>query len=436
MVIGFSKRVSAEEARRCPQCADPVCVQGCPLSVDIPAFIRLLREGNLTAAYEKISERNLFPSICGRICSAQCEVKCILNNERAPISIRALERYIADFGRAKVKKSGQEPRGKKVAVVGAGPAGLAAAAELAQKGYLPTIFEALDKPGGVLRYGVPDFRIAKKVLDGEINGIKALGVEIVTNFFIGKTATIDDLLAEGFSAVLLATGAGVPRLMDIPGTNLGGVYYGEEFLMRVNLMKANIFSRYIPTFPIGQKVAVIGSGNTALDCARCAVRFGSDVTLIFRRTEEEMRVRDDERDYGKEEGICIEPLVKPTEILSNQENAVRGVKCIRMDYADTQGDGTWQVIPVPDSEFVIEADTLIIAIGHRPNAYVARDNKNIKVAAQGTIKINPETFMTTQEKVFAVGNVVTNAGPVIDAISAGQKAAISIDQYLALKDSI
>ncbi len=373
----------------------------------------------------------MLPSICGRICSAQCEVQCILNSEKAPISIRALEGYVADFGRARVSnKSSKDLKGNEIAIVGAGPAGLSAASELAKKGYRPTVFEALDRPGGVLRYGVPDFRISKKVLDAEINGIKALGVEIVTNFFIGQTATIEELFAKGFSAVLIATGAGIPRLMDIPGVNLGGVFYGEEFLMRVNLMKTGIFSRSIPTFVIGDKVAVIGSGNTALDCARSAVRFGKDVTLIFRRTEDEMRVRSEERDFGKEEGVAIEPLVRPIEILATKENVVRGLKCIRMDYADLKGNGKWEVVPVPDSEFVIEVETVIIAIGHQPNSYVTRKNKEIKINADNTLWVDSQTFMTSQQGVFGVGNVVTNAGPVINAISAGKQVAESIDSYL------
>jgi glutamate synthase (NADPH/NADH) small chain len=431
VVLGFSKRLSSEEARRCPQCADPGCIEGCPLGIDIPGFIRLLREGKLTAAYEKIKEKNVLPSVCGRICSAQCEVKCVLNREKAPIAIRALESYVADFGRSKFfKKTPQDLRGQPVAVVGAGPAGLVAAAELAKKGYKPVVFEALNKPGGVLRYGVPDFRISKKVLDGEINEIKALGVDIKTNFYVGQTATIDELLQQGFGAVLLATGAGIPRLLDIPGMNLGGVYYGEEFLMRVNLMKGGIFSRYIPTFHIGERVVVIGSGNTALDCARSAVRFGRDVTLMFRRTEDDMRVHPQERTYGKEEGVRLEPLVRPVEILASRTNTVRGLKCIRMDYADLHDNGTWEMVPLPHSEFVMDVDTVIIAIGHQPNSYLTRSHPSLKTQENQTITVDPETSMTTLKGVFAAGNAVTNAGPVINAILGGKKVAERIDHYL------
>ncbi len=401
------------------------------MHIDIPAFIRLLREGKLTAAYQKIKEKNVLPSICGRICTAKCEVNCVLNSEKAPIAIRALEGYVSDFGRSKFfKKTPQDLTGKQVAIVGAGPAGLAAAAELARKGYRPTIFEALNKPGGVLRYGVPDFRVSKKVLDAEINEIQALGIEIITNFYVGQTATIEDLFERGFAAVLLTSGAGIPRLLDIPGINCGGVYYGEEFLMRVNLMKGGIFSRYIPTFHIGNKVAVVGSGNTALDCARSAVRFGKDVTLIFRRTEDEMRVRSQEREYGKEEGVTLEPLVRPVEVLANKENMVKGLKCIRMDYADTKGNGRWEIMPVPHSEFILEVDTVIIAIGHQPNSYIVKSMKELKLNSDKTLSVDEKTLMTSSKGVFAAGNVVTSAGPVIDAIVGGKKVAQNIDEYL------
>jgi len=373
----------------------------------------------------------VLPSICGRICSARCEVACVLNNEKSPIAIRALERYVSDFGRTRFFKKMQSTlKGKRIAIIGSGPTGLAAAAELAQKGYCPTIFEALDKPGGVLRYGVPDFRMPKKVLDGEINEIKALGVEIETNFYIGKTATLQELFEKGFSLVLLATGAGIPRFIDLPGINLGGVYYGEEFLMRVNLMKSNIFSRYIPTFVIGEKVAVVGSGNTALDCGRAAVRLGKDVTVIFRRTEEDMLVRKEERDYGKEEGIHFEPLVRPVKILSSNNYSVDGLKCIRMDYADVKKNGKWQIIPVPDSDFVLDIDTVIIAVGHQPNSYISKISSDLKINKDKTIWTEEGSLKTTLPNVFAAGNVVTNAAPLINAILAGKKVAEHIDKYL------
>jgi len=399
------------------------------LRINIPEFIRLLREGDVSRAYEVIKERNPLPSICGRICSAPCEAACILTEEDAPIGIRGLERYVSDNVRLRPTK--QEVReGKKIAVIGSGPAGLAAASHLASKGFRVTIFESLDKPGGILRYGIPEFRIPKKILDSEIENLKTFGVEIKTNVYIGQTMTLEDLKQEGFNTILLAVGAGIPKFMNLPGTNLGGVYYGEEFLMRVNLTKGNIFSKQTPKFVMGKKVAVIGSGNTALDCARCALRFDREVMLIFRRTEEDMRVRKDERELALEEGIHFESLVKPVEIISNQNNFVEGIKCLRMDYADPEGMGDWRLMPVPDSEFILDVDTVVIAVGHNPNSVVGRLFPDLALNKDGTIKINTQDLMTSIPAVFACGNVVTNAGPVVEAMASGQEAAEEIEKYL------
>ncbi|MBF0521605.1 MAG: FAD-dependent oxidoreductase [Candidatus Omnitrophica bacterium] len=430
--LGYSKRLVLEEAQRCPQCSNPECMKerGCPLGILIPGFIRFLREGHLQQSYLEISERNCFPAICGRICSAPCEKACILAKDGNPIAIRALERFSSDFGKTRSKKEPKNRNGKKVAIAGAGPAGLTAAWQLALKGYQVTVFESMDKPGGVLRYGVPEFRLPKRILDGEINDIKALGVEIRTNFLVGKTAAIEDLLKEGYQAVLLATGAGITKFMELPGANLTGVYYGEEFLMRVNLMKMNIFSQNIPAFPIGKKIAVVGSGNTALDCARAAVRLNREVTLIFRRTQEEMRVRQEDCEYGKEEGVKLEPLTRPVEVLSDAQNRVGGLKCIRMDYADVSGDGTWDLLPVPDSEFVLDVDTVILAIGHRPNSLIAKSESKLMLNDNETVYVDPVTRMTPIPGVFAAGNVVTNAGPLVSAMASGIKAAQNIDNYL------
>lgn len=353
----------------------------------------------------------------------------MLTEENAPIGIRALERYVADFGAMNFRREKIRRAGKKIAVVGSGPSGLTAAHELSQKDYQVTVFESLEKPGGVLRYGIPEFRIPKRILDGQINEIKAQGVEIETNFLIGQTKSIEELTEEGFAAILLSTGAGVPKFMDLKGSNYGGVYYGEEFLMRVNLMKTKVFSRHIPAFVFGEKIAVIGSGNTALDCARAARRFGREVTLVFRATEDEMRVRNEERDYAKEEGIRLEPLTKPVEIIADQNNFVNGLKCIRMDYADTNSNENWQLIPVPDSEFTLDVDTVIIAIGHGPNSFISKISPKLKLNVNGTIKVNDKN-QTSIPKVFACGNVVTNAGNIVDAMAAGKNAAHSIDHFL------
>jgi len=401
----------------------------CPLGIAIPRFIRYLREGDVANAYQVIKEANWLPAVCGRICSAPCEAACVLNEEKAPIGIRALERYASDNGRARPIKA-KEHKGKKIAVVGSGPAGLTAAAQLAQKGFQVTIFESLDRPGGILRYGIPEFRIPRKVLDQEINEIKALGVDIQTNIFIGQTITLDELKKDGYEAILLAMGAGIPKFMELRGAHLGGVYYGEEFLMRVNLTKSAPFGRNQSNFIVGKKVVVIGSGNTALDCARCARRLGGEVTLIFRRTEEEMYVRAEERDLAKEEGIHFEPLAKPVEILADQNHFVAGLKCVRMDYADAGGNNQWQLEPVPDSEFIIDVDTVVIAIGHRPNSLVSKLSSKLALNKDGTIKVDQTTFMTSVSGIFACGNVMTNAGPVVEAMASGKKAARGIEQFV------
>ncbi|MBU0467777.1 MAG: NAD(P)-dependent oxidoreductase [Candidatus Omnitrophica bacterium] len=431
--LGYSKKIAIDEARRCPQCTEPKCVDACPAGIDIPKFIRLLREGDVSGAYFKIKEENCFPSVCGRICFAPCEDACVLAKENAPIGIRALERYVADFGKSRSsKKEVLSKTAKRIAIIGAGPSGLAAACSLSNKGYSVEVFESSDKPGGILCYGVPGFRIPKKVLDSEINDIKASGVEIKNNFYVGKTVLIEELFALGFDAVLIATGAGIPKLMDLPGVNLGGVYYGEEFLMRTNLIKTNVFSRYFPSFPLGEKIAVVGSGNTALDCARSAIRFGREVSLIFRRTEDEMMVRFEERQYAKQEGIDFHSLTRPIEIISNPSGFVGGLKCVRMDYADEDSNGKWQLVEVPDSEFTIEADTVIIAIGHKPNSLVCKDSAQMSpsISKSGTIKVNSHDLMTNIEGVFACGNVISDARPLVEAIASGKLAADSIDLYL------
>lgn len=406
-------------------------MQGCPIGINIPGFIRSLREGDVKGAYVKIREKNPFPSICGRVCSAPCEVACVLNDEMSPIGIRALERYVSDNGKHAIasRREKKSARNQKIAIIGSGPSGLAAAYELALEGYLVTIFEALDQPGGVLRYGIPDFRIPRKILEAEIQEIRSLSVDIKTGFHIGQTLFINELFMQGYNAILLAMGAGIPKFMELPGTHLGGVYYGEEFLMRTNLIKQKAFGPAEINFYIGQKVAVIGSGNTALDCARAAVRLGRDVNLIFRRTEDEMYIRHEEKEFGKEEGVVFEPLVKPIEIMGNDKNFVSGLKCLRVDYAEGEQSGKWKLEEVPNSEFLIETDTVIVAIGHQPNTLINKTHSEIELNVDGTVKIDPDNFMTSVPKVFACGNVVTNAGPIVEAIASGQKAALNIHRF-------
>jgi glutamate synthase (NADPH) small chain len=426
--LGYPKQVAQEEAKRCLQCSDPVCSRACPLGIDIPQFIRFLREGNITAAYDKIKEKNWLPSVCGRICAAPCEVICILQNEKAPIGVRALERYTADNGRKGAPRL-PKPMGRKVAIIGSGPSGLTAAVELARLSYAVTIFEALDKPGGVLRYGIPEFRLPRKILDQEISDLKQMGIEIRTNAFIGQTTTLEELSKEGFVAVLLAMGSGVPKLIDLPGANLGGVYYGEEFLMRVNLNKSNVFAQKSANFFMGGKIVVIGAGNTALDCARVGVRFERDVTLMFRRGEDELLVRRDERDQAKEEGVKLEPLVRPVEIIANEHGFVAGVKCIRLDYARMHEHEPWQLVELPDSSFVLDADTVVIATGHQPNSIVGKLSPQLNLNVDKTIKVD-EDAATSLPGIFACGNVTTTAGPVVEAMASGKKAALNIHTFL------
>ncbi|MBF0532690.1 MAG: FAD-dependent oxidoreductase [Candidatus Omnitrophica bacterium] len=425
--LGFSRRVVQEESQRCLQCSDPVCETGCPLGVKIKEFIRFLREGHAALAYEKIREDNGFPSICGRLCHAPCESRCILIKEKAPIAIRALERYAADFGKSRVARPAMTGKmAVKAAVIGAGPAGLSAAYALAKQGMAATVFDAGDRPGGVLRYGVPDFRLPRKVLDGDIAEILAAGVELKMNCLVGRTVSVEDLLKSKFSAVLFATGAGVPKFMDVKGANIPGVYYGEEFLFRANLTKTNIFNRHVPTFPLGKKIAVIGSGNTALDCARAAIRFGLEVHLIFRRSEEEMRVRTAERVYGKEEGVKMQALTRPVEIIPGKNGLVSGIKCVRVNNI---GD---KMIVLPKSEWTLAVDNVVIAVGHQPNSHAAQSCPAIKINPDGSIWVDAATGMTTMKGVFACGNAVTNAGPVAQAIAAGKTAAENILSALQL----
>ena len=428
--LGYSKQIALEESKRCLQCSDPVCVKGCPLEINIPSFIRQLREGNMAGAYKIVKDKNWLPAICGRICAAPCEAACVLQDELSPIGIRALERYTVDHGKKSAPKIPANSSGKKIAIVGSGPSGLTAAVELIQLGYQVTIFESLDKPGGVLRYGIPEFRLPKKILDQEIYELKSMGVNIKTNYFIGQTLELQEIFKEGFTAILLAMGAGVPKFMDIPGANLGGVYYGEEFLMRINLIKANLFSQTNPNFFIGNRVAVIGAGNSAIDCARVCLRFGREVKLISRRSEEQLLIRPDERKQAKQEGVQLETLVKPVEILGNTEGFVTGIKCIRVDYA-RENDATddWVLEEVPDSEFTIDTDTVVIATGHQPNFVVSKLSPDLKLNGDHTIQVD-ETGMTSIKNIFACGNVVTNAGPVVSAMASGKKAANNIHSYL------
>lgn len=432
--LGYTKKLAIEEAKRCLQSLSPGGNNGCPLGVDIPAFLQPLSDNHVPQALAKIREHNPLPAICGRICTAPCAISGVRDEQDSPLGIRALERYASDFGKPKFAVRRAVVRtGKKVAVIGAGPAGLSAAAGLAQKGYRVTVFEAFDRPGGVLRYGIPAFRLPPKILEDEIQEIKLLGVEIKTNCYAGKTMNLTDLSTQGFEAILLALGAGVPRLQDLSGANLGGVYYGEEFLLRVNLAPRQRFSPANLNFPLGAKIVVVGSEYMAMDCARAAARLGKQVTWVSPQASDDKKILHEESVYAQQEGVHIEALAQPLEIVGNERHFVRAVKCVRLDYADTLATGQWELIPVPDSEFVVEADSVIIAMGHEPNSLIRRDVPQLKVNDDGTIWINQDDSMTSMRGVFACGNVVTEAGPVVEAMASGKKAADDIDNYLKKK---
>ncbi len=373
----------------------------------------------------------MFASICGRLCPAPCERACVFNDEGAPIGIRALERYASDYGQAKVVRTQSSPPGANVAIIGSGPSGLTAAVVLANYGHQVTIFESLNEPGGLLRYGVPEFRLPRKVLDGEMAEIQALGIEIQTNTLVGQSVGLDDLLSSGYKAVLLALGSGTPKFLDIPGTNLGGVFYAEEFLLRVNLMQARPFPRTSTPIKIGNNVAVIGSGYAALDCARMILRFGRKATLILAGTEDEVPIRIEEREYAKEEGLKLEVMVNVLEILGNDHGFVRGLKCSRSDFADPTNAGQWQLVSVPDSEFMIEVDSVILAAGHQPNSSILKKTSKLKFNPDGTIFVAQENSMTSIPGVFACGNIVSGVGgSVVETMADGKMVAEEMNRYL------
>ncbi len=393
----------------------------------------------------------MLASICGRLCPAPCERACVFYEDGAPIGIRALERYAADYGQTKGSSSKNGRDGKKVAIVGSGPTGLTAAAHLAQLGYRVTIFESFKEPGGALAYGVPGFRLPRKTLDSQINLIESLGVEFKANVLVGQTLGLEELWGEGYAAILLALGAGTPKFLDIPGTSLGGVYYAEEFLMRMStLEKSGHLSEEDVPFPIGDKVVVIGGGYAALDSARAARRLGREVSVVFHRThlvptsargstsqgwalgarQDDMGVRPEERKYAQQEGVKLEPLAGPVEILGDDDHFVRGLKCLRRDFADPHNSGDWQLIAVPDSEFILEADTVIVAVGHQPNSLIIKKTLSLKINPDGTIFTNPEDRMTSIPGVFAAGNVAAGPGSVVEAMAEGKKAGEAMDRRL------
>lgn len=433
VALGYSKNDALSEASRCLDCKEPACVEGCPVNVDIPGFIKLICEEDLEGAIEKIKATNTLPAICGRVCpqETQCEALCVLGKKGQPVAIGRLERFCADYERQKGVNAPEVPKstGKKVAVVGSGPAGLTAAADLAKLGHKVTVFESLHKTGGVLTYGIPEFRLPKEIVQQEIDYIKDLGVDFKPNYIIGRIKTLDELCDE-FDAVFLGTGAGLPSFMGIPGENFSGVYSANEFLTRVNLMKA-----YDPAYDTmvrhGKHVVVVGGGNVAMDAARAALRLGAEeVSIVYRRGEEEMPARREEIEHAKEEGIIFRLLTNPVRILGDEKFNVKAVECIKMELGEPDASGRRSPVPVEGSEFTIPADVVVIAIGTSPNPIIFKGSEGLEQTRKGTVVADEETGATSKCGVFAGGDVVTGAATVISAMGAGKKAARAIDEYL------
>ncbi len=434
---GYNIEEATLEASRCLNCKNPRCVGACPVGVKIPQFIAHLASGDIEAAAAKIAEDSSLPAICGRVCpqETQCEGSCILGVKGEPVAIGKLERFVADYTRDKggVKAVCKENNGHKVAVVGSGPAGLACASDLAKLGYQVTIFEALHRPGGVLEYGIPEFRLPKdKVVKAEIDQVRELGVKIETDVIIGRTVTIDQLIdEEGFEAVFIGSGAGLPKFMGVPGENLNGVFSANEFLTRNNLMKA-FKDDYMTPIHAGKKAVVVGGGNVAMDAARTALRLGADTTIVYRRTENELPARREEVHHAKEEGVKFAMLTNPVEVLSDEKGWVRAIRCIRMELGEPDESGRRSPVPVPGSEFEIEADTVIMSLGTSPNPLISRTTEGLQTNRKGCIVADSEGA-TTREGVFAGGDAVTGAATVILAMGAGRKAAAAINEYITNK---
>jgi glutamate synthase (NADPH/NADH) small chain len=438
VALGYTEEQAIAEANRCLQCPKPQCVQGCPVEIDIAAFIKLIREGKFDEAVKKIKEKNSLPAICGRVCpqEEQCQKFCVLGKIGDPVSIGRLERFVADWERERsIAIPEKAPStGKKVAIIGAGPAGLTAAADLAKLGHEIAIFEALHLPGGVLVYGIPEFRLPKSIVQAEVDYIKKLGVELRLGYLVGRIYTIPELLKkEGFRAVFVGTGAGLPQFMNVPGENLGGIYSANEFLIRVNLMKAYAFPEYDTPIRIGRHVVVIGGGNVAMDSARSALRLGAEeVCIVYRRSREELPARKEEIENAEEEGIICKFLAAPVRFIGDDKGWVKQMECICMELGAPDESGRRRPVPVKGSEFVMDVDTVIVAIGRTPNPIIQRTTEGLEVTKWGTI-VADENGKTSIEGVYAGGDIVTGEATVISAMGVGKKAARAIHEYLMEK---
>ncbi|MDP6647148.1 MAG: NADPH-dependent glutamate synthase [Dehalococcoidales bacterium] len=438
VALGYSIEQTMAEANRCLLCAKSPCASGCPVSVDIPDFIKALQENNLPEAVKVLKRKNSLPGICGRVCpqETQCEEVCVIAKRGAPVAIGRLERYVADWERMNkgvisVASNLPPPTGKRVAVVGSGPAGLTAAADLAKLGHSVTIFEALHTAGGVLTYGIPEFRLPNEIVQEEINYVTSLGVKLELDAVVGKLATIDELLKDDYHAVFLGTGAGLPMFLNLPGENLNSVYSANEFLTRVNLMKAYCFPAYDTPLKAGKKVAVIGGGNVAMDAARCALRLGAkEVYVVYRRSETELPARREEVENAMEEGVIFKFLTNPKQFLGNEQGTVVGIECIQMELGDPDESGRRRPIPKPASEFIIPVNTVIIALGTTPNPLIAQTTTGLSTNHHGTVIADETIGKTVKPKVWAGGDIVTGAATVISAMGAGKRAAADMDKFL------
>jgi glutamate synthase (NADPH/NADH) small chain len=438
VALGYTEEQALEEANRCLQCPKPQCVPGCPVGINIPEFIKLLKEKKYEEAIDKIKEKNALPAICGRVCpqEEQCQKACIMGKVGEPVSVGRLERWLADWERKKGNIKAEKnapPTGKKVAVIGAGPAGLTVAADLAKLGHQVVIFEALHLPGGVLVYGIPEFRLPKSIVQAEVDYIQKLGADLRLGYLIGRIHTIPEMLKTGFDAVFIGTGAGLPAFMGVPGENFGGIYSANEFLIRVNLMKSYAFPITDTPIRIGKHVVVIGGGNVAMDSARCALRLGAEeVCIVYRRSREELPARQEEIENAEEEGIVCKFLAAPTKFIGDEKGWVKAMECICMELGPPDESGRRRPMPCKGSEFVMDTDTVIVAIGRSPNPIIQSTTEGLRVTKWGTI-VTDENGKTSIDRVYAGGDIVTGEATVISAMGAGKKAAQAIHEFLMKK---
>ena len=440
VALGYTAEQAVEEARRCLQCQEPLCEQGCPVNVPIRDFVRLVALRRFDDAARTILGTNLLPAICGRVCPVehQCELHCVLRGKQEPVAIGRLERFVADWAREHESTATPRPvvgHAEKVAIIGSGPAGLTAASDLAQRGYQVTVFEALHALGGVLRYGIPEYRLPKAIIDEDVERLRGMGVEFARDAIAGKTVTIDQLLGElGYAAIFVGTGAGSPVFLNIPGENLKGVYSANEFLTRVNLMHAHAFPEYDTPIHRPRRAAVIGAGDTAMDAVRCSIRLGAEEAhIIYRRSEQEKGARAEDYRRAVEEGAIFDWLTLPQRFIADERGWVGAVECIRTELGEPDASGRRRPIPIPGSEFTLEADLVVIALGTKPNPLVPRATKDLLVDERGCIVADPDTGATSREGVFAGGDITTGAATVILAMGAGRRAATAIDEYIRTK---